>query len=245
MLRDDDIVLNSELMPKHIAIIMDGNGRWATKRGLPRTAGHKVGSERIFDLVSAAKSLRIEALTIFAFSTENWKRDKKEVNYIFSLLEDGFVKKLDKLKKENVKITVSGNLNKLTGTYDSLKEKIEKVIDETKNNDAITLNVAFNYGGHDEIVMATKNISMDVQKGKINIDDIDETLFESYLTTSGLPSVDLMIRTSGEQRLSNFLLWQLAYSEFVFTNVMWPDFDKKELENAIVEYNRRKRNFGK
>lgn len=241
---NNEIVLNYDLMPKHVALIMDGNGRWAKKRGLPRTAGHKVGAERIFDLVDAAKSLSIEAITVFAFSTENWKRDRKEIDYIFSLLEDSFVKNLDKFKKDNVKITMSGSLDRLVGTYDSLKEKIERVVEETKDNNSITLNIAFNYGGHDEIVMATKNICRDVKAGKINVDEINESLFEKYLTTSGLPSVDLMIRTSGEQRLSNFLLWQLAYSELVFTKVMWPDFDKKELIKCIYEYQKRDRRFG-
>lgn len=241
---DKEIVLNSNLMPKHIAIIMDGNGRWAKKRGLPRTAGHKVGADRIFDLVEAGKELNIEAITVFAFSTENWKRDKQEVDYIFSLLEDAFVNKFDKLKKENVKITMSGSLDRLVGTYDSLKEKIEKVIEETKNNSAITLNIAFNYGGHDEIIMATKKISQDVVNGVIKVDEINESLFENYLTTKGLPPVDLMIRTSGEKRLSNFLLWQVAYSEFIFTDTMWPDFNKKELIKCVYEYQRRDRRFG-
>lgn len=239
-----DIILNDDLMPKHIAMIMDGNGRWAKRRGLPRTAGHKVGAERIFDLVNYCVKSKIEVITVFAFSTENWKRDKKEIDYIFSLLEGSFVERLEELKKANVRVIVSGSLDRLVGEYDSLKEKIEKIIEETKDNSELTLNVAFNYGGHDEIIRATKKICEEVNNKAISINDINENLFENYLFTKGLPPVDLLIRTSGEQRISNFLLWQIAYAEFIFTDVMWPDFNENELKKCIYEYQRRDRRFG-
>ena len=239
-----DIELKKELMPKHVAIIMDGNGTWAKKRGLPRTAGHKVGADRIFDIVECAKELDIKAITVFAFSTENWKRPKEEVEYIFKLLEDAFDTRFDKFKKENVKVTMSGTLDRLVGQYDSLKEKIEKVIEETKNNTGTVLNVAFNYGGQDEIVRATKKIAKDVCEGNLAIEDINDKVFTSYLSTKDLPDVDLMIRTSGQQRISNFLLWQVAYAEFIFTNTLWPDFDGSELKKCIYEYQKRDRRFG-
>lgn len=238
------IIFDEDLIPKHIAIIMDGNGTWAKKRGLPRSAGHKKGAERIFDLADSCKKLDIKYVTIYAFSTENWKRKKEEIDYIFSLAEDAFTNEFTKFKNENIKVMVSGNLDRLDGEYDSLKSKILEVINDTKNNTGLCLNIAFNYGGHDEIVSATKKISNDVKEGKINVSQINEELFNSYLFTRDLPDVDLMIRTSGEKRLSNFLLWQIAYAELIFTPTLWPDFDYYELEKCIKEYQKRDRRFG-
>jgi len=239
-----EIVLDKNKMPRHIACIMDGNGRWAKKRGLPRTAGHKVGVDRVLDIINECKELEIEAVTVFAFSTENWKRSEAEVTYIFKLLEDMVDSKLDYFKRENIKVTMIGNLDRLIGKYDSLKSKLEKVLKETTNNNGLVFNIAFNYGSHDEIICAVKNIAMDIKDEKIEIKDINESLFEEYLMTKGLPNIDLMIRTSGECRLSNFLLWQLAYSELVFTKTAWPDFNGKELIKCIYEYQTRDRRFG-
>ena len=239
-----EFVLDETRMPKHVACIMDGNGRWAKKRGLPRTAGHKVGVDRVLDIINACKELRIEVVTVFAFSTENWKRNEEEISYIFKLLEDMVDSRLEYFKKENVKVTMIGTLDRLIGKYDSLKEKLERVLNETRYNNGLIFNIAFNYGSHDEIVGAVRNICKDVNEKRVQISDIDESLFESYLMTKGLPDIDLMIRTSGECRLSNFLLWQLAYSELVFTKTAWPDFDGKELRKCILEYQTRNRRFG-
>lgn len=243
-IRKKEIILNSNNMPKHIALIMDGNGRWAKKRGLPRTAGHKVGAERIFDVLEAGKELNIEAITVFAFSTENWKRSEDEIRFIFKLLEDMIDNRFDDFTKENIKVRMIGTLDRLDGIYDSLKSKIIKVIDATKDNTGLIFNIAFNYGSHDEMIRAIRNLSKDVKDNKVSIDNINESLFEDYLMTKGLPSIDLMIRTSGESRLSNFLLWQLAYSELIFTPTHWPDFNARALKECIYEYQSRDRRFG-
>ena len=239
-----EIVLNSDLMPKHVAIIMDGNGTWAKRRGLPRTAGHKKGAERILDLVTSAQKLNIKYVTIYAFSTENWKRKKEERDYIFSLAEEFFSKEFTKFKNKNIKIIVSGSLERLNGEYDSLKTKIIELVEDTKDNTGLCFNIAFNYGGHDEIVNATKVIAKRVKEGEILLEDINEELFSKYLYTKDVPDVDLMIRTSGEKRISNFLLWQIAYAELIFTPTLWPDFDCYELEKCIKEYQSRDRRFG-
>ena len=231
-------------IPKHVAFIMDGNGRWAKKKGLIRTAGHKIGAETLFSLAKDAKELGVEVVTVYAFSTENWKRNKEEINYIFKLMETVFEEKYEEIQKNNIKVRMIGTLDRLVGEYDSLKKKIEKIIEDTKNNDGITLNIAFNYGSKDEIIRAVRNISKDVKDDKIKIDEINEDLFETYLMTYGLPKIDLMIRTSGEQRLSNFLLWQLAYTEMIFTSTYWPDFNSKELKKCILEYQKRDRRYG-
>jgi undecaprenyl diphosphate synthase len=238
------INLDYNNIPKHIAFIMDGNGRWATKRGLPRTAGHKAGLEALFSIADAAKELKIEAITVYAFSTENWKRSKEEIDYIFKLLETAFDEKYESIKRDDVRIRMIGTLDRLVGQYDSLKEKMEKVIEDTKNNKGVTLNIAFNYGGHDEIIRAVKKVASDVKENNVKVEDINENLFETYLMTHGLPKIDLMIRTSGEKRLSNFLLWQLAYSEMIFTSTYWPDFNGDELKKCIADYQKRDRRFG-
>lgn len=231
-------------IPKHVALIMDGNGRWAKLRGLARTFGHKKGAERIIDIVKSAKEIGIKVVTVYAFSTENWKRSKDEVDYIFNLLEDTLSKRKEKIMENNVRIRHSGTLDRLVGEYDSLKKAIEEIVLLSKDNDGITLNVCFNYGGRDEIVRASKNISKDVLENKISLEQINEDLFSSYLMTAGLEDVDLVVRTSGEQRLSNFLLWQVAYSELMFIDTYWPDFDGDVLKECVAKYQKRDRKFG-
>lgn len=229
-------------IPKHVALIMDGNGRWAKKRNLPRILGHKEGANRIIEIVLKAKELGIEALTMFAFSTENWNRPKEEVNYIFALLQKLLKKGKDRFKKENIKVTFIGNINEL----DKKSQKIiSKTEEETKDNDGVVMNLAINYGGRSEIVEAVKTLIKDYSSGEISESDINESLFEKYLMTCELPDIDLLVRTSGEVRISNFLLWQIAYSELIFTSVYWPDFTPLEFEKCIEEYSGRNRRFGK
>lgn len=226
-------------IPRHVALIMDGNGRWAKKRGLPRILGHKEGANRIMEVVLKAKEMGVESVTMFAFSTENWNRPKEEVNYIFNLLEKLLKKGKGKFEKNNVRVKFIGNINELDEKYQKV---IYKTMEETKYNNGVIMNLAINYGARSEIIRAVKSISFDYKESKIK--EIDEEVFEKYLMTSELPSVDLLIRTSGEKRISNFLLWQIAYSELIFTNVYWPDFDDKEFEKCIEEYLSRNRRFG-
>jgi len=229
-------------IPKHVALIMDGNGRWAKKRNLPRILGHKEGANRIIEIVLKAKELGIEALTMFAFSTENWNRPKEEVSYIFALLQKLLKKGKDRFKKENIKVTFIGNISEL----DKKSQKIiSKTEEETKDNDGVVMNLAINYGGRSEIVEAVKTLIKDYSSGEISESDINESLFEKYLMTCELPDIDLLVRTSGEVRISNFLLWQIAYSELIFTPVYWPDFTPLEFEKCIEEYSGRNRRFGK
>lgn len=224
-------------IPKHVAIIMDGNGRWAKKRGLPRSAGHKEGSKNLRKIVENASDIGIEVITVYAFSTENWKRPKDEVSFLMKLIKKYFNDWMPDLIKERVKVTFIGEM-------ETLPKDVLEVVNETErktaSHDRITLNIALNYGSHNEMLKAVKNIIND----NIKSDDINEDLFEQYLMTKDLPKIDLLIRTSGEYRLSNFLLWQLAYCEFYFTDVLWPDFNKKELEKAIAEYSKRNRRYG-
>ncbi len=228
-------------IPYHVAIIMDGNGRWAKKRGLPRSAGHRAGVQSLKKTVIASKELGIKILTVYAFSTENWRRPKDEVNVLMDLLVEYLKKELEELNKNNVKIICLGK------TYDlprQIKESINKAEKVTKNNDSLILNVALNYGGREEIINATKKIIRQVKKEEIKIDDIDEKMFESFLYTTQQTDPDLLIRPSGEMRISNFLLWQIAYTEIYFTNIYWPDFNKEELINAIKDFQKRDRRFG-
>ena len=213
-------------IPEHVAIILDGNGRWAKKRGLARSVGHKIGIDKVIEILNEAKTLGVKVLTVFAFSTENWKRDIKEINNIFSLLESMIDSRKDEFIKDNIKFTIIGDLSRLEDEFSSLKNKLESLIEKTKNNNGINFNIAFNYGSHDEIIKAVRNVASDVKNEKISLLDINEDLFEEYLMTKGMPKIDLMIRTSGECRLSNFLLWQLAYSELCFVPDYWPDIDK-------------------
>lgn len=225
----------------HLALIMDGNGRWATKRGLPRTAGHKEACKTLMEVVRNVISFKIYCLTIYAFSTENWNRPKDEIDHLFSYLNTFFKKNIDEMMALDVKIRTMGDLSRLPL---KTQKTIEKAKEMTKNNKSYILNICLNYGGHEEILRATKNIALDYKNNKLDINKLDSNLFESYLYTNGLPPVDLMIRTSGEERLSNFMLYQLSYSEFVFTPTYFPDFHKAELIECLKEYEARNRRFG-
>lgn len=230
-----------DLIPEHLAVIMDGNRRWAKLKNLPTKIGHKEGAHRVTDLVRNCVSLGIKYLSIYAFSTENWKREKKEVDYLMNLLVDFIVKELDYLHKNDVKITLMGNIEDLP---EKTKVEVKRSIELTKNNKTLHLNIALSYGSRNEIINAVKSIINDYEKNKFNIDELDEEKFKDYLFTEGMPDPDLLIRTSGEIRLSNFLLYQLAYTEFYFTDVLWPDFNKEELIKAIYNFQSRKRRFG-
>jgi undecaprenyl diphosphate synthase len=228
-------------VPHHVAIIMDGNGRWAAQRGLPRVEGHRRGVEAVRRTVRAAGDLGIGVLTIFSFSSENWSRPKQEVLDLLGLLRRFIRHDLAELHTSNVRVKIIGDRDGLEGDIARLLDEAEEL---TKANTGLTLVVAFNYGSRDEIVRAARNIAKDVAAGRIAPDKIDNEMFNQRLDTAGIPDPDLIIRTSGEQRLSNFLLWQAAYSEFVFVPVYWPEFDRTTLESAIAEYQRRERRFG-
>lgn len=228
-------------IPKHIAIIMDGNGRWAKKRNMPRSFGHKEGTKRVIEIVEASYKLGIKSLSLYAFSTENWKRPKDEVNALMKLLVQYLRSEVSELHRNKVVLRVLGDI---TALADECRKEIEESIELTKNNTGLVLNFAFNYGGRDEIIRAVKNVVDDVQEGKINKENITQELFANYLYTKDSPDPDLIIRPSGEQRLSNFLLWQCAYSEFWYSNINWPDFSEKDLQQAIYDYQNRDRRFG-
>ncbi len=232
--------MEKRIIPNHIAIIMDGNGRWAKKRGLPRTAGHKQGAENIRKIAIACNDLGVKALTCYAFSTENWKRPESEVDYLCKLPRIFFNSYLAELKKNNIRVTFLGEIERFPK---ETRNVITTVVEETSNNTGLNLCFAINYGGRREILLAAKHYAKDVFDGKETL-DIEEKDFTKYLMTSDMPEVDLMIRTSGELRISNFLLWQLAYSELIFSPVSWPDFDKECLLAAIDEYTHRNRRFG-
>ncbi|MGX1982781.1 undecaprenyl diphosphate synthase [Thermolongibacillus altinsuensis] len=228
-------------MPAHVAIIMDGNGRWAKKRALPRMAGHYEGMQVVRKITRFANELGIKVLTLYAFSTENWKRPKAEVDYLMKLPEEFLGTFLPELVQENVQVRVMGNKEQLPA---HTLRAVEKAIEETKNNTGLILNFALNYGSRAEITNAVRNIIQDIQSGKVDINEINEQFFASYLMTNDLPDPDLLIRTSGEIRLSNFMLWQLAYTEFWFTDVLWPDFTEQHFLQAIYEFQQRGRRFG-
>ena len=228
-------------IPRHIAIIMDGNGRWAKAQGLPRTAGHKKGADTIRTIAVECSRLQVEVLTLYAFSTENWKRSREEVEALMKLFR-GYLKKCIKIsKKNNMKMKVIGDV---TAFAPDIQQSVRELEEYSKDFDGIYFQLALNYGSRDEIRRGMQKMAQDVKDGKVEPDSITEETIESYLDTAGVPDPDLMIRTSGEQRLSNFLLWQLAYSEFYFTPVAWPDFNKKELIKAIEKYNQRNRRYG-
>jgi undecaprenyl diphosphate synthase len=228
-------------LPKHVACIMDGNGRWAKKRGLPRSAGHRQGVERVKDIVRMSSDIGIEVLTLYAFSTENWKRPKAEVGVLMGLLIEYLKNEIEELHKNNVKLLIVGDSSKLPK---KVIEEIEKSREKTKNNTGMILNIALNYGSRAEIVAAVKKISLKVSENKITVDDIDENMISAHLDTAGQPDPDLLIRTSGEQRLSNYLLYQLAYAEMIFLECFWPDFTNAEFEKALRIYLKRQRRFG-
>ena len=228
-------------VPQHIAIILDGNGRWAKKKGMPRNYGHAEGSKNVERICETAYKLGVKYLTVYAFSTENWKRPKSEVDALMNLLRNYMKTCLKTAEKNRMRVRVIGDK---TALAEDIQTRIAELEEATKNNDGLCFQIALNYGSRDEMIRSMKRMCEDCQMGKLSIEDIDETMFESYLDTQGIPDPDLMIRTSGEQRLSNYLLWQLAYSEFYFTDVLWPDFSKEELEKAIAYYNGRDRRFG-
>ncbi|QXM06114.1 isoprenyl transferase [Crassaminicella indica] len=233
--------LDLEKLPKHIAVIMDGNGRWAKKRGLPRTAGHKAGIEALREIIRTCSELHIEYLTLYAFSTENWKRPVNEVSALMQLLVYYLRKEAKELHKNNVKIRTIGDISKLPQTA---LDEINSAVELTKNNTGLVVNIALNYGARDEIIMAVKNICQKVKNDEISIEKIDKEYFKEFLYTKDIPDPDLVIRPSGELRISNFLLWQIAYSEFWFSNTFWPDFNRDNLIQAIIDYQKRDRRFG-
>ena len=239
--KQKNLTIDYKNLPKHIGVIMDGNGRWATKRGLPRSAGHSAGAETLKKIVTECNKMGVKYITVYAFSTENWSRPKAEVDFLMNLLLD-YLKNAEKtLAGENVVIRAIGSRAELT---EEIRQQIVKTEEFTKNNDGIVMNIALNYGGREEIVNAVKSVCADVQKGDINPQEITEKVFSDYLYTAGQPDIDLLIRTSGEQRLSNFLLWQNSYSEMWFTNKLWPDFSIDDLHQAIIDYQGRGRRFG-
>ena len=237
----EEYQLNPEKMPKHIAIIMDGNGRWATKRSLPRKAGHKAGAEALEKIIYAAKELGLEHLTVYAFSTENWKRSEEEVGAIMDILRFYLKNYFKKFVKDDIRMHVIGDKTRLD---QDIQDAIEEIEELSKEKQGMTVHIALNYGGRDELRRAVGKIAQDVAEGRMAAADVTENVITNALDTAGTPDPELMIRTSGEERISNFLLWQIAYSEFYFSDMLWPDFDKKELEKAIYYYQNRERRFG-
>lgn len=235
-------ILKKGNLPRHIAIIMDGNGRWAKRRGLPRIAGHRAGVKTVKRIVEAAGELKLSILTLFTFSTENWQRPREEVSAIMNLLYETTKRELSELEKNNVKLITTGKIEELSSRR---KEILEKAIQRTKDNTGLVLNLALNYSGRSEILDAVKKISLDISSGIIKPEGMDEKLFSSYLYTKELPDPDLLIRTSGEMRLSNFMLWQTSYTELYVTEVLWPDFSVNDFYQAIWVYQNRQRRFGK
>ncbi len=234
--------LDRQRLPNHIAVIMDGNGRWAKSRGLPRIRGHQKGVDTLKDLLRCCKDWGIPALTAYAFSTENWGRPLTEVEFLMTLFERVLRRELAEMMAENVQIRFVGNLAALPP---SLQAEIDHSMQITKNNQGIQFTVATNYGGRQEIIQACQAIAAKVEQGLLHAEDIDEELFEAHLYTVGLPHLDLLIRTSGEMRISNFLLWQMAYGEIYVTPTLWPDFDRQEFHQALLNYQQRDRRFGK
>ena len=233
----NNVALQPERVPYHLAIIMDGNGRWARSRGLPRLAGHKAGVENLRRVLRACTEFGIKILTIYAFSTENWGRPESEITGLMNILETVIDHELGDLDANGVQLR---HLGRLEGLSVGLQRKVHQAIERTRNNDRLTLNVAFNYGGREEIIQAVRRIVADDIPGE----EIDEVLFSQYLYTAGAPDPDLIVRTSGELRVSNFLIWQGAYAEYYATPTYWPDFDKEELRQALIHYNGRERRFG-
>jgi undecaprenyl diphosphate synthase len=235
-------MLNKNNIPKHIAIIMDGNGRWAKERGLPRSVGHREGVQRVREIVKVARESGLSVITFFAFSTENWNRPKKEVDTLMRYLNNFLVREINDLNKNNIRLIVIGQDEPLP-KY--LQKKIKEAELKTKDNTGMTVVLALNYGARQEIVEAAKRFADSVVGGETNIEDLNPDKFSQYFYTAGLPDPDLLIRTSGEMRISNFLLWQLCYAELYFPKKYWPDFKGRDLEEAIQEYQRRERRFGR
>lgn len=234
--------IDLDKLPKHLAVIMDGNGRWAKEQGMARVFGHRNGVKAVRETSEASAELGIKYLTLYAFSTENWNRPAFEVNALMRLLVDTLSKEVETLNENNIKLKAIGDLSKLPkNSFNALMQGIE----DTKHNDRMTLTLALNYSSRWEILEAAKGLAKDAASGDVKVDDIDNDFLEKYLTTSGYPDPELMIRTSGEHRISNFLLWQMAYTELYFTDVYWPDFRKEHLYEALIDYQNRERRFGK
>ncbi|MBP2031655.1 undecaprenyl diphosphate synthase [Clostridium algifaecis] len=238
---DNEIYIDKNNIPKHIAIIMDGNGRWAKSRNLPRSMGHKAGVEAVREIVKECNNLGIKYLTLYVFSTENWKRPKDEVSVLMKLLVKYLRKEFNELNENNVVINHIGDIHKLP---ELCEKELNTAYENTKNNTGLILNLAINYGGRSEITRAFKLMNRDIKNGILKEDDIDDSTISNYLYTKNMPDPDLIIRPSGEQRLSNFLLWQCAYSEFWYSDINWPDFKKSDLHKAIYDYQNRDRRFG-
>jgi undecaprenyl diphosphate synthase len=236
------ILAKSERIPVHIAIIMDGNGRWAALRNKPRTYGHEAGVKAVREVVRASGDLGVKYLTLFTFSSENWKRPKEEVDALMSLLSRTTLSELEDLVKNDVKLITTGRIN---GLAPDRREILGEAVRRTRDNQGLILNLALNYGGRTEILDAVKGIANSIKAGLIDVQDITEDLFSNFLYTAGIPDPDLLIRTSGERRISNFLLWQTSYTELYIIETLWPDFGKKELYEAILDYQQRERRFGK
>ncbi|HEY9906853.1 MAG TPA: isoprenyl transferase [Thermosynechococcaceae cyanobacterium] len=242
LLRDLPADLDPDRLPKHVAVIMDGNGRWARGRGMPRIMGHRRGVNALRELLRCCGEWGIEALTVYAFSTENWGRPSEEVDFLITLFEQGLRQELKDMMQNDVRLNFVGNLD---GLPQSLQSEIAHSIAQTQSNQGTRFTVATNYGGRQEILQACRAIALQVQQGSLQPDQIDAALFERHLYTTGVCDPDLLIRTSGEMRVSNFLLWQIAYAEFYVTDTLWPDFDRKEFHRALHSYQQRKRRFGK
>ena len=234
--------INKDNLPKHLAIIMDGNGRWAKKKGYLRALGHESGTKSVREVVETCAKLGIENLTLYAFSTENWNRPKLEVKLLMNILINSLQDELKTLNDNNIRLNSIGNLSLLPK---SAQKKLQEVIETTKNNSRMVLTLALSYGSREELINVVKNISNKVKNNIISIDSIDESIINQHLYTQDLPEVDLLIRTSGEHRISNFLLWQIAYAELYFTDILWPDFKEDDLYEAIISYQKRERRFGK
>jgi undecaprenyl diphosphate synthase len=232
--------ISEHKVPHHVAIIMDGNGRWAKKRGLPRIAGHHSGMKAIKKIIIAADEIGVKILTLYAFSTENWSRPRDEVDYLLKLPQQFLLLELNELIEKNVQVQVIGWRE---GLPDYTLEALDEAVEKTKNNTGLILNFALNYGSRKEMLESMKRMNADVQNGKVQLEQVDEALFSSYLQTAGLPDPDLLIRTSGEQRISNFMLWQLAYTELYFTSCNWPDFSNEHFFQAIEQYQLRIRRY--
>ncbi len=234
--------IDKNKLPQHIAVIMDGNGRWAKQRGKLRIFGHQNGVNAVRETVTTAAELGVKVLTLYAFSTENWNRPKREVDMLMSLLVNSLKKELKLFTKNNISLQTIGNIQSLPK---KAQKELNEVIEKTKNNTHLILNLALSYSSKEEIVNAVKNISKKIVNNQLSVEEIDENIINNHLYTRNLPNVDLVIRTSGEKRISNFLLWQIAYAELYFTKVFWPDFNKEEFYKAIIDYQQRERRFGK
>ena len=240
--KKNNISIDDIQLPKHVAMIMDGNGRWAKKRGLPRSLGHRAGVETLRGVITMSSNIGIEVLTLYAFSTENWARPEEEVGVLMNLLVEFLTKEIAELHENKVNIRFMGDVSKFPAVC---RDAIENAIELTKENTGLIVNIALNYGGRTELIRAFNNMLEDVSSGELEKEKINENTISDYLYTKGLPDPDLIIRTSGEMRLSNFMLYQSSYSELYIPETLWPDFDEKEYEKALIEYSSRKRRFGK